>query len=141
MNALMERLSRWNDCAMLAVRLLLGSILIRAGFAKFFEFGIGKITENFRGYGIPLPEISAPFIATLELVGGVLLVLGFFTRYLGLLYTAEFIVAAWVKYAMVPPPAGGYIGSRLDTLIIVVSFLLATQGAGKLSFDAKYRQD
>jgi putative oxidoreductase len=139
MNALMERLSRWNGCAMLAVRLLLGSILIRAGYAKFFEAGIGKIVENFRGYGIPLAEISAPFIATLELVGGVLLVLGFFTRYLGLLYTVEFIVAAWVKYAMVPPPAGGYIGSRLDTLIVVVAFLLATQGAGKLSFDAKYR--
>lgn len=137
MNALMTKLSGWNPVAVLLVRLLLGSILILAGYAKFFTFGLAKVTESFHGYGIPLPEIAAPFIAVLELGGGVLLVLGLFTRYLGVLYTFEFIVAAWVKYSVIAPPAGGYLGSRLDTLIVVVAFLLATQGAGAISLDAK----
>ena len=140
MRNLMSKLAGLNDLANLLLRLMLGAILIRAGAFKFFEAGLSKITDNFRGYGIiPLPEVAAPLIAALELGGGVLLVLGLFTRYIGVLYTLEFIVAAWVKYAIIPPPNGGYLIARLDMLIIVVAFLLATQGAGKFSLDAKFR--
>lgn len=140
MGKAMSNLAGLNNLANLLLRLLLGGILIRSGFGKFFEAGLPKVIDMFRGYGIiPVPEAAGPFIAALELGGGVLLVLGLFTRYVGVLYTIEFIVAAWVKYAVIPPPGGGYLIARLDMLIIFVSFFLATQGAGSYSLDAKLR--
>jgi uncharacterized membrane protein YphA (DoxX/SURF4 family) len=68
------------------------------------------------------------------LLGGICLALGLGTRYLGVLFACEFVVAAWVKWV---PLDQGYMGSRLDTMLIVVALLLATQGAGKYSLDAK----
>ncbi len=140
MGKAMSNLAGLNNLANLLLRLLAGGIFIRAGYAKFFEAGIPKVIDLFGGtYGIPIPQVTAPFIATLELAGGALLVLGLFTRYLGLLYVCEFIVAAWVKFTIIPPPGGGYLSARLDMLIIFTAFLLATQGAGKYSLDAKLR--
>jgi len=141
MRKLIAGLSAQRDLGLLLLRLMLAEILILAGYAKFFTFGIGKVTANFTAYGVvPLPSISAPFIAILELGGGILLALGLCSRYLGVLYFFEFILAAYVKYAVIPAPAGGYGGSRLDTLIIVVALLIATHGAGKYSLDAKLRR-
>jgi uncharacterized membrane protein YphA (DoxX/SURF4 family) len=45
--------------------------------------------------------VSAPLVAGLETVGGALLVVGLGTRWLGLLFALEFLVAAvWVKYRL-----------------------------------------
>lgn len=138
MKKLIEALKAQSGVGQLLVRLMMAEVLIVAGFSKFFVSGLDRVTTMFDGYGIiPIPQIIAPFIAALELIGGILLALGLFTRYLGVLYTIEFIVAAYVKYAIVPPPAGGYLGSRLDTMLIVVAILLATNGAGRISLDAK----
>jgi putative oxidoreductase len=138
MSKLISFLRSQDSTGLLLVRLVMASILIVAGYSKFFMAGLERVTTMFDGYGIiPLPAIVAPFIAALELGGGVLLALGLFTRYLGVLYFIEFIVAAWVKYSIVAAPGGGYLGSRLDTMLIVVALVLATHGAGKLSLDAK----
>ena len=137
MNNAMAWLARQTGCSLLAARLVMGSILIASGYNKFFVAGIDKVTGNFTGYGIPLPAVAAPFIGALELVGGVLLAIGLFTRYLGVLYFFEFIVAWYVKFAVIPAPIGGYAGARLDSMIIVMAFLFATHGAGKYSVDAK----
>lgn len=140
MGKAMANLAGLNNLANLLLRLLLGGILIRSGYSKFFEAGIPKIIDTFRDvYGIPVAVVTGPFIATLESVGGMLLLLGLFTRYVGVLYTIEFIVAAWVKFTIIPPPAGGYLSGRLDLMILFVAFFLATQGAGKFSLDAKLR--
>jgi len=140
MKRLIEALKAQSNVGLLLVRLVAAEVLIVAGYYKFFGFGLDKLIDNFSGYGIPLPMLSGPFIAALELVGGILLALGLFTRYLGILFTIEFIVATYVKYAIVPPPAGGYAGSRIDTMLLVVAILLATNGAGRFSLDVKLRR-
>ena len=66
------------------------------------------------------------------LCGGIALLLGVFVRYLGLLYTIEFIVAAfWVKL-----PTQGYAAARLDLMLLAGAAALYFLGAGRWSIDS-----
>lgn len=65
----------------------------------FFQTGRGKLVnfENFVSFftdlGIPFPELNAHFIARLEYYGGVLLVLGLFTRLVAAGLASTMVVA------------------------------------------------
>ncbi len=59
------------------------------GWGDVFDAGVSTNVENYRDVGIPLPELSAPFTAYIQLVGGFALALGALTRPLA----AGFIVA------------------------------------------------
>ena len=85
----MERLGY----APVPLRLAMGIILSVAGYMKLL--GIAGTIDYFTKLGFPLPLVAAWFIILLELVGGIALILGLFVRYLGLLDTIEFIVAAF----------------------------------------------
>ena len=69
-----------SDVALLGVRLLLGVIMIAHGYQKLVVNGIGRTTAGFESMSIPLAIVSASFVTVVELVGGVLLVLGLMTR-------------------------------------------------------------
>ena len=78
-----------------------------------------------------LPELTGPVIAVLELVGGILLVLGWATRWLGLLFAIEMLVATfWVQM-----PAKGWNGSELERMLLASGITLFFAGAGKLAID------
>jgi uncharacterized membrane protein YphA (DoxX/SURF4 family) len=51
--------------------------------------GVGRFTK----VGMPMPDVLAPAIAVLEIVGGLSLVAGFLTRPSALLFIGEMIVA------------------------------------------------
>ena len=62
-------------------------LLVRVAVgATFASTGLGKLEHLdrtigfFRELGIPAPELQAPFIGGLELVGGICVALGLFTR-------------------------------------------------------------
>lgn len=113
------------------VRWVVAMILVVSGHRKLFIAGITAVAANFEKYSLPLPTFDAWLIALLELVGGVLLLLGFGTRILGALFACEFIVAAfWVKLRMV-----GYQEARLDFLILAAALLFLLAGPGRLALD------
>lgn len=66
---------------------------------QFFISGKGKllnhpdIVDFFKELGIPFPDLNAWFVAGLECVGGVLLILGLCSRPIGALLTINMIVA------------------------------------------------
>jgi uncharacterized membrane protein YphA (DoxX/SURF4 family) len=65
--------------AIVLVRLAVGIIFISEGFQKFLfteEFGVGRFLK----IGIPMPTTMAPFVGVVELVGGLLVLLGLATR-------------------------------------------------------------
>jgi putative oxidoreductase len=117
-----------HSYAPVPLRLAMGVILSVAGYMKLV--GIAGTIAYFTKLGFPV--ITAWFITLLELIGGIALILGLFVRYFGLLYTVEFIVAAfWVKL-----PTQGYAASRLDLMILAGAAALYFLGAGRWSIDS-----
>lgn len=119
-----------SSYAPVPLRLAMGIIFSVAGYTKLV--GIAGTIEYFAKLGFPIPVVTAWFITLLELGGGIALILGLFVRYLGLLYTIEFIVAAfWVKL-----PMQGYAAARLDLMLLAGAAALYFLGAGRWSIDS-----
>ena len=109
------------------VRVSTGLIFVVHGVQKFAD-----VTAFFAKIGIPAPGVMAPFVASLEVVGGVLLIVGLGTRWIGLLFAIEMLVTAlWVQI-----PARGWNASDLDRALLASSLLLVLAGSGKASLDA-----
>ncbi len=115
-----------------AVRIALALIFIDAGYRKVLGGGMEGAIQFFAKSGIPAPGIMAPFIGILELVGGILLLLGIAGRWLGLLYAIEFVVATFY----VKLPAAGWVQSRLDLMLLAGGLALFLGGSGRAAVDA-----
>ncbi len=76
---------------LLAVRLYWGWQFLGTGWGKLHH--LAKITSFFASLGIPAPALSAFSVSWLELIGGVLLIVGFGSRFTGLLLGVDMIVA------------------------------------------------
>ena len=79
----------------LAARLVLGLIFILAGIGKLFgpAPGIEGFTGMLTGLGIPVAGVMAIIVGIIELVGGVLLIIGFLDKYAALLLAIIMLVA------------------------------------------------
>jgi len=65
--------------AVILLRLIVGVIFLSEGIQKFLfpdALGVGRFIK----IGIPMPEIMAPFVGVVEIVFGILLVIGLFTK-------------------------------------------------------------
>src|SRR5699024_12385019 len=69
-----------ESAGLLIARIILGVVLIAHGWQKFNEWTIAATTEAFTGMGVPAAGSAAPIAATIELVGGILILLGRVTR-------------------------------------------------------------
>ncbi|MFQ5896695.1 MAG: DoxX family protein [Candidatus Methylomirabilia bacterium] len=113
-----------------AVRLAMAVIFIVAGYQKFAG-GLGGITGFLDKIGILLPGLMGLYISVLELVGGILLLIGLAGRWVGLLFALEFIVAAfYYKF-----PTLGWAAGRVDLMLLAGAILLFLAGSGKASVD------
>ena len=94
----MRRLLPINlDVALLALRVVLGLIMIYHGWPKVTDLG-GTI-EGFTGMGVPLPVVSAVFSTVVEFGGGLLLLIGVLTDVAGLLFVIDMLGAIAVVHA------------------------------------------
>jgi putative oxidoreductase len=77
--------------APLAVRITVGVVFMGTGWTKLQH--LPQITQNFRGLGIPAPEILTPFVSGVEFVGGILLLFGLLTRFAAVPLMVVMVVA------------------------------------------------
>jgi putative oxidoreductase len=123
---------------------LLGRLLLAA---LFLPAGIGKVTgfPGTVGYissvGLPLPEVGAALALTVEIVGGVALIIGLCTRPAAFILALFTLVASFFFHNYWGVPADQQMVQQLlfNKNIAVVGGLLtlAAWGAGAWSVDAR----
>ena len=116
------------------VRIMTGVVLLLAGYQKLTGPGVAGITGFFSNVGIPAAPVMAPLLISFEIVGGLLLIVGAFSRVVGLGMIVEFLVAG---LAVSLPSQMGWNAARLDFLLLSCGVLFLLTGAGLLSLDAR----
>lgn len=115
--------------APLAIRIAVGASMALHGYQKFFEYGLDGVSANFEAGGMPLPYVSAILASSAEFFGGILLLLGAFSRYAAVpVAFTMFVAALWHwsdPFAKMEYP--------LVLMLGAVSVFLS--GPGKLSVD------
>jgi putative oxidoreductase len=141
MSALISSTGSRPEWGTLAVRLAVGAVMITAGWIKLFVVGIEgpeSISAYFAALGIPLPVVMAYFISLLELVGGVLLVIGLFARPIALLLICDMVVAIILVSSQIGwMNMEGKSGIESNVLLIAGLLVIFFSGAGRLSLDGK----
>jgi putative oxidoreductase len=116
----------------LVARVVVGWVFLWSGWGKLNA--LPQIIENFKGWGIPYPEILTPFVSGVEFVGGILLLVGLFTR----------IAAAPLVVVMVVAIISAKLSDvdSLETLLgfeemsyLALFLWLAVAGPGPVSID------
>lgn len=129
----MHSMEKLRPLALLLLRVGLGVIFIYNGFPK--PFGHTREAIYKLAYQAGLPTYLAYLASLFGLIGGVMLVLGLFTRLIGLLLAAEMLIVIWkVDHFFARPLAVDQY--ELAMALAVGAFALATLGAGSLSLDA-----
>src|SRR6059058_3183834 len=77
--------------ATMVIRMMAGGVFFWEGILKFVYVnqGVGRFIK----LGIPFPFVTAPFVGWLEIVGGILLMLGLGTRLITIPFIIEMLVA------------------------------------------------
>ena len=108
----------------------------------FVVFGLGKFVSHasearsFARYGLPWPGVFASAIGGLELVLGLLLLVGLATRLVALILAGDMIGAI----ATAGRVEGGAINLGLAPALLVVMLFLIWAGAGRRSLDDRLRR-
>jgi putative oxidoreductase len=124
-----ERLS-W--AGPLLVRISLASVFIVTGWGKLHD--LGKVTAFFTELGIPIPGLNAGMAATVEFVGGILILVGLFTRLAAL--PMAFVMFIAILTARRPEIDGVASLFAFNEFTYLACFVwLAVAGAGAISLD------
>jgi putative oxidoreductase len=110
------------------IRVMAGIILIVAGYMKFAG-GLGGFSGFIGSLGFPAPGVLGPLVAVLELVGGLLVLVGFKVRWIALLIIVEFLVTTF----LIKLRGMGWDATRTDSMMLAAAIMLVLAGAGKAS--------
>lgn len=136
--------------SILLLRLMAGGVFFWEGILKFVypNQGVGRFTK----LGFPMPEMTAHFVGGCEILGGLLLLFGLFTRITAFYFIAQMIVAVlstkvslFFGTSPLPlppsPPQYGFWAVlheiRSDYAQIMVCWFLLLAGPGIRSVDAQ----
>jgi putative oxidoreductase len=120
----------WQGYTHAALRIMTGLLFLQHGTTKLLKF---PVTEYFKD-GVPLFSFMG-LAGALELVGGILIIIGLFTRTTAFILSGMMAVAYFMAHAaqnFFPILNGG----ELAILYCFIFLWLATAGAGPFSVDA-----
>jgi putative oxidoreductase len=132
------------------IRLMVGAVFLSEGTLKFVytNQGVGRFTK----LGFPFSGAVATAVAAFEIVGGLLLIGGLFTRVIALVFSLEMVVATLTTKItlffgvspLAPPPSPPTSGiwavlheGRSEWAQLMGCIFLVIVGAGVRSLDAR----
>jgi putative oxidoreductase len=130
--------ARLAGIAPLVVRVIVGVIMVAHGLQKLTQMGPGNFGgQVLAGLGVPLPELMGYVVTFVELLGGILLIVGLFSRLTALLLTIDLVVAILLVKLNVGliAPQGSGAGAELDLALIAGLLVVLLAGPGRLSVD------
>ena len=140
MKFLVQRFIDWPErvahhltwLAPLFARITVGWVFMWSGWGKLHA--LPQVTENFVGWGIPLPNLLAPFVSGVEFFGGLFLLVGLLSRIsagaLGITMIVAIVSAKWSDVDSLETLLG------FDEFEYLALFLwIAIAGPGPLSID------
>nr|WP_199044990.1 DoxX family protein [Dyella sp. ASV24] len=129
---LLEQLQRVEWIGPLVVRVVFGYFWLETGIAKVHN--LDGFTQRFVGWGIPFPAFSAGLSAWTELVGGLLIMLGLFTRLVCIPMLINMAVAVTLVVSANLMSFDDYVEAD-EIVYSLIFFWLLISGPGKASLD------
>jgi len=140
-----------GQSSILIIRLMAGSVFVWEGLLKFVYVnqGVGRFSK----LGFPFPEITAHFVAIVEIVGGLLLIFGLLTRLMAFYFIVQMFVAILstkislylgtspLPLPAVPPKIGIWAvlhEVRSEYAQLLTCLFLLIEGPGRRSLDFKF---
>ena len=135
MNHAGYRVVRWG---MLPLRIAVGLVFLMHGGQKFFVFGLSGTADIMGKLGLPLPLLCAAVVTSVELLGGLAILLGVLARLAGALLSFEMVVAILVARLH-----GGFFapyGYEFELTLLAACLTLASTGPGRISLEEIWRR-
>jgi putative oxidoreductase len=110
---------------LLALRLAVAAVFVYMGYNKLFV-NSGMTVQMFGSLGFPMPSFFAYLVGAAELVGGLMVLLGVFTR----------VAASWLSVVMIVALLtvhlkGPYMSALLPIMMLGACLALVGVGAGQ----------
>jgi putative oxidoreductase len=127
-----------NDALLAVGRVIFAVMFILSGLQKIMD--LGGTAAMIGSKGLPMPQLLAVATSALELGGGLLIVVGWQTRWAALALAAFTLIAAYFFHDFWQMPPGA---ERMDAMIHAMKnlsifggfLMLAAVGAGRYSID------
>jgi putative oxidoreductase len=130
---LIDRIGRHLDwLPPLVARITLAMVFVVSGWGKLHS--LDKVTGFFTELGIPAPAFQAALVSCVELIGGVLLLIGLLTRFAAVPLIITMVVAILTALRENIHGFGDLVGVS-EYLYICLLLWLAVAGGGRLSLD------
>ena len=127
-----------SSSSVILIRIVVGAVFLSEGIQKFLfpgALGVGRFIK----IGIPTPEFFAPFVGVVEILFGLLILIGLLTRIAAIPLIINIGVAIISTKIPILLNEGFWKmahEARTDFSMLLGSIFLLIVGAGKISIDA-----
>lgn len=126
-----------KEAGLAVLRIGVGGVFAAHGLQKLFQFGIPGLAGMMGSLGLPFPTLSAVAVTAAELLGGLALMAGLFTRLAALPLAFAMLVAG----ATVHLKDGFFLpGVEYVLVLFLASVTLALTGPGAWAVDTLLRR-
>ena len=123
--------ARHADLGLLLLRCVTGAFLVYQSHDNVFSAArMDEFVKFLTQFGFPIPELMAPLSVYAQFAAGIAFILGFLTRWAGLITAFNFIVAVYMVHWNDPVP-----GIWPAAILIFLGLYFGLRGSGRYGLD------